>query len=347
VDLGTATTRAREIARGLYPHQVEGVGFLLGRRRSILADDMGLGKTRQSVIAMIEAEPTGPWLVVCPASVKHNWVREIHLALGDVETCVVGPAPPPAPGFGGWMVINYDLLKRDIETLLEHRFTGIVFDEGHYLKNHRAQRSRLARRLVVDRDIDPVVHVLTGTPLTNRPRDLFPLLQLVGHALGHSFLAFAKRYCDGHKNDYGYWVTAGVSNVAELSVQLQGIMLRRNKDEVLVMLLEDARGERRPLAISAEFLEDNRLHLEEHVGRRLLVVTSRDGANRVYDPGSTTFERLVGDLVVLDADGGRWQVTEEALVHPSDPELRAPRIVAQRAFWFGWHSQFPETRLVR
>ena len=113
------------------------------------------------------------------------------------------------------------------------------------------------------------------------------------------------------------------------------------------MLLEDARGERRPLAISAEFLEDNRLHLEEHAGRRLLVVTSRDGANRVYDPGSTTFERLVGDLVVLDADGGRWQVTEEALVHPSDPELRAPRIVAQRAFWFGWHSQFPETRLVR
>ena len=231
--LAPATTRAREIARDLYPHQVEGVGFLLGRRRSILADDMGLGKTRQSIIAMIEAEPAGPWLVVCPASVKHNWVREIHLALGDAETWVVGPEPPPPAGFEGWMVINYDLLKRDIEALLEHRFTGIVFDEGHYLKNHRAQRSRLARRLVVDRDIDPVVHVLTGTPLTNRPRDLFPLLQLVGHALGHSFLAFAKRYCDGHKNDYGYWVTAGASNVAELSVQLQGIMLRRNKDEVL------------------------------------------------------------------------------------------------------------------
>lgn len=233
MDLADAKSRAREIARDLYPHQVEGVGFLLGRRRSILADDMGLGKTRQSVIAMTEAEPAGPWLVVCPASVKHNWAREIHLALGDDDTWVVGPDPVPPRGFRGWVVINYDLLKRDIEALLEHPFTGIVFDEGHYLKNHRAQRSRLARRLVVDRDIDPVVHVLTGTPLTNRPRDLFPLLQLVGHALGHSFLAFAKRYCDGHKNDYGYWVTAGASNVAELSVQLQGIMLRRNKDEVL------------------------------------------------------------------------------------------------------------------
>ena len=80
---------------------------------------------------------------------------------------------------------------------------------------------------------EPVVHVLTGTPLTNRPRDLFPLLQLVGHSLGQSFLAFAKRYCDGHKNDYGYWMTGGATNTPELSVQLQGIMLRRTKDAVL------------------------------------------------------------------------------------------------------------------
>ena len=233
---------------------------------------MGLGKTRQSVIAMIEAEPAGPWLIVCPASVKHNWVREIRLALGAADTWVVGPAPPPPPGFGGWVVINYDLLKRDIEALLEHRFSGVVFDEGHYLKNHRAQRSRLARRLVVDRDIDPVVHVLTGTPLTNRPRDLFPLLQLVGHALGHSFLAFAKRYCDGHKNDYGYWVTAGVSNVAELSVQLQGIMLRRNKDEVL-----DLPAKQRTW-IEVDVDAEVRERLNEAVGRFLS--GERDGRGR-------------------------------------------------------------------
>ena len=272
VERGGATSRAREIARDLYPHQVEGVGFLLGRRRSILADDMGLGKTRQSVIAMTEAEPTGPWLVVCPASVKHNWVRELDLALGAAESWVVGSDPPPRPGFTGWVVVNYDLLKRDIDALLEHPFTGIVFDEGHYLKNHRAQRSRLARRLVVDRDIDPVVHVLTGTPLTNRPRDLFPLLQLVGHALGHSFLAFAKRYCDGHKNDYGYWVTAGASNIAELSVQLQGIMLRRNKDEVLDL------PEKQRTWIEVDVDAEVRQRLNEAVGRFLS--GERDGRGR-------------------------------------------------------------------
>ncbi len=233
VNLRDATSRARQVAEGLYPHQVAGVGFLLGRRRSILADDMGLGKTRQSVIALTEAEPRGPYLVVCPASVKHNWAREIRLALGDAEIAIVGPDRPPQAGFDGWVIVNYDILKRDIEALLEHVFTGFVFDEAHYLRNHRTIRSRMSRRLVDESPGAPAVHVLTGTPLTNRPRDLFPLLQLVEHALGRSFLAFAKRYCDGHKNDYGYWVTTGASNIEELALQLQGIMLRRTKDEVL------------------------------------------------------------------------------------------------------------------
>lgn len=197
---------------------------------------MGLGKTRQSVIALSVAEPAGPYLVVCPASVKHNWAREIRLALGEAEVHVVGPAPLPPPGFAGWTIVNYDLLKRHIDGLLAFPYRGLVFDEGHYIKNHRSQRSRLSCRLVTEGvrvDGEPAVHVLTGTPLTNRPRDLFPLLQLVGHALGQSFLAFAKRYCDGHKNDYGYWVSSGVSNASELAVQLQGTMLRRSKDETL------------------------------------------------------------------------------------------------------------------
>lgn len=224
---------ARRLAAGLYPHQVDGLAFLLGRRRSILADDMGLGKTRQAALAMATAVPHGPYLVVCPASVKHNWARELRLALADAEVHIIGPGLPPAPGYRGWVVVNYDLLHRDLDALLALGCAGFVFDEGHYIKNHRSRRSQLARRLVAEAAGSPVVHVLTGTPLTNRPRDLFPLLQLVDHPLGRSFLAFARRYCDGHKNDYGYWQTGGASHEAELAVQLQGVMLRRTKDEVL------------------------------------------------------------------------------------------------------------------
>ena len=83
-----------------------------------------------------------------------------------------------------------------------------------------------------DAPADPAVYLLTGTPLTNRPRDLFALLQLVGHSLGRSFLSFAKRYCAAERNDFG-WQTRGASNLEELTVQLHGVMLRRSKDQVL------------------------------------------------------------------------------------------------------------------
>jgi SNF2 family DNA or RNA helicase len=105
--LEEANRRALAIAEGLFAHQVEGVAFLLGRRRAILADDMGLGKTRQSVIALTEAAPAGPYLVICPASIKRNWTREIVAARPGSECAIVGPGPVPSPGFAGWVIVNY------------------------------------------------------------------------------------------------------------------------------------------------------------------------------------------------------------------------------------------------
>ena len=228
-----ALAEAKKIAEGLYPHQVDGVAFLLARRRAILADDMGLGKTRQSIIAMRCAEPVGPWLVVCPASVKRNWQREINMALGDEEEVVVVDRKTAVPkdGYAGWVVLNYDIIKKNLTALGKLAFTGFIFDEAHYLKNYKAQRTKAAVQLL-DTDATPVVHCLTGTPMLNRPRDLFPLLQLVNHSLGKSFLGYAKRYCDAHRGDFG-WETKGASNLDELTVQLHGTMLRRTKDEVL------------------------------------------------------------------------------------------------------------------
>ncbi len=223
--------RAEQLAAGLFPHQVEGVAFLLGRRRAILADDMGLGKTRQSIVALTAAAPVGPWLVVCPASVKRNWEREIAIPRPHDPVHIVGPADPPEPGYTGWVVINYEWVPKVDALLEELPWTGIVFDEAHYLKNHTSLRSKHARELV-EAAPDAVLYALTGTPLTNRPRDLFPLLQLVRHPLGRSFLSFARRYCDATHNGFG-WVTTGASNLAELRTEVRDVMLRRTKDEVL------------------------------------------------------------------------------------------------------------------
>ncbi|MEX2281297.1 MAG: DEAD/DEAH box helicase [Gemmatimonadota bacterium] len=227
-----ARRRADAIADGLFAHQVEGVAFLLGRRRAILADDMGLGKTRQSIIALTEAAPQGPYLVICPASIKHNWQREILAVRPDREISIVGPGPVPGSPWTGWVIVNYDILGKTIDTLSAHTWAGIVFDEAHYLKNHTSQRSRIGRKLAEAAGPDVLVHMLTGTPLTNRPRDLFVLLQLARHPMARSFLSFAKRYCAAVHNGYG-WVTDGASNLDELRMQLHGLMLRRTKDDVL------------------------------------------------------------------------------------------------------------------
>src|SRR5262249_10576187 len=226
-----ALGRAERLAAGLYAHQVDGLAFLLGRRRAILADDMGLGKTRQSIVALTEAAQTGPWLVVVPASVKRNWAREILIARPADAVHIVGPELPPKRTFNGWVIVNYDILSKHIDALEAFDWTGLVFAEAHYLKNHTSARSKLARQLAASAP-DAVLHALTGTPLTNRPRDLFPLRQLVGHAMARSFLSFAKRYCAAEHNGFG-WVTDGASNLEELRVQLHGVMLRRTKEEVL------------------------------------------------------------------------------------------------------------------
>ena len=229
-----ALRSAVALADGLFAHQIDGVAFLLGRRRAILADDMGLGKTRQSIVSLRHLTPGGRRLVVCPASVKRNWAREIAVVAPDSTIQVVEGAAPPSPD-AEWVVMNYDIVGRHVDQLLRVPWAALVFDEAHYLKNHTSARSKLARQLTAAAAAANgtlAVQLLTGTPLTSRPRDLFVLLQLAAHPLGRSFLAFAKRYCAAEKGEYG-WKTGGASNIEELTVQLHGVMLRRSKDDVL------------------------------------------------------------------------------------------------------------------
>jgi hypothetical protein len=124
----------------------------------------------------------------------------------------------------------------------------------------------------------------------------------------------------------------------------------KNKDEVLVMLpgtASDEKSQGMPLAISAKFLKKRRLYQTRTAGQDIIVVTSREGANRVYGAQGERFERRVSDGRIEDDRGRIWRVTEEALVLESDSETRLPRLSAQRAFWFGWYAQFPTTRLIK
>lgn len=221
---------------GLFPHQREGVAFLLAPRAekgALLADEMGLGKSRQAIVAAHEGHPEGPLLVLCPAALKLNWAREIRLALGPAaEVSVLGSG---AAAISRWTIVNYDLLKRHAATLAEVPWGCAIVDEAHYLKHPRALRTRLAlgepgRPGLLARA--ERVFLLTGTPITNRPLDLFPLLGALEHPLGDERLAFAARYCHAVHTGWG-WDFNGASNLEELHERLAPVLLRRTREETL------------------------------------------------------------------------------------------------------------------
>ncbi len=236
--LAQSAAQIDKVASGsLYPHQSDGVAFLLSKRRVILADDMGLGKTRQAIVAMEVGAPSGKILVVCPASLKLNWKREIQLVDPEASVEVLG-VDRETPDNARWIVLNYDILGKHAERLHGVNWSGVILDEAHFIRNASQRTNHCLKLLGVQAEARaPVlgpdfVFLLTGTPMTNRPKDLFNLLRCVGHPSARSFLSYAKRYCDAYRNDYG-WVTTGASNLDELNLLLKEVSIRRKKEDVL------------------------------------------------------------------------------------------------------------------
>ena len=117
----------------------------------------------------------------------------------------------------------------------------------------------------------------------------------------------------------------------------------KNKDEVFTVLL--ARHPEAPLAISAAFLAATPIHHDAIEGTSLVVLTDPSGANRAFASENMTFIRYDGDRSVEDSSGMIWTMDEHGLT--AEDARTLPRIPAQRAFWFGWHAAFPNTRLVQ
>jgi hypothetical protein len=126
-------------------------------------------------------------------------------------------------------------------------------------------------------------------------------------------------------------------NVPELDDRLA------NKAEVLTLVLEGSGSG--PLAIAFDYLEANPLHHDRLEELEIVVLTDRSGANRVYRTDGLRFVDWDRDSVLVDSAGVRWELSESRLLAADGREL--PRLPAQRAFWFGWHAAYPQTRLVR
>lgn len=157
----------------------------------------------------------------------------------------------------------------------------------------------------------------------------------------------------GHTRDYSEGAAyRDYFSRDDLYFQVPGADRRlKNKAEVLTLRVRPvAGGDAVPVAIDARLLRRQPVYALDVAGRRFVVVTSRAGANRVYALGSsdTAFQsRRPDEDSVLDGAQRRWRLTEEALVRDDDSDARLPRVAAQRAFWFGWRAQYPNTALVQ
>jgi Protein of unknown function (DUF3179) len=125
----------------------------------------------------------------------------------------------------------------------------------------------------------------------------------------------------------------------------------KNKAEVLTFSVRPAAGgAAQPVAVAQDLLKRTRVYPLDIGGRRFVVVTSRQGANRLYALGSAAvaFQSAPrDDRTIVDGDGRPWTATEDALVGPAPEAQTLPRVPARRAFWFGWRAQFPDTALVK
>ena len=224
------------------PFQRAGVAYALGRDNTLIGDEMGLGKTIQALGVINADKNITSTLVICPASLKVNWYREGVKWLADVydqrDFCIIDSK-------SGWIgrpftIINYDILKRFHNELRAKTWSLMIVDEAHYLKNERTQRAKHVFGYT-SRDKKEVIEAipatrklfLTGTPIVNRPKELWPLVHNLDPVGWPNFFKYAIRYCGAHKGQWG-WDFSGATNLDELQEKLRStVMVRRLKKDVL------------------------------------------------------------------------------------------------------------------
>ena len=217
-------------------HQKEAIEKLAGSRRFILADDMGLGKTTATIIAALE---TGAKkiLIICPASLKINWQREIENYSDRTVYIAEGKKFSTESDF---VIVNYDILKnfhdmkdKSKSLLNQSEFELVILDEAHMISNPQAQRTKIINHYV--KNIKRA-WLLTGTPMTSRPMNYYNLLNIIESPVAQNWMAYAIRYCQGYQFTAGnrkVWNVTGASNLEELRDRTSKQILRRLKEDVL------------------------------------------------------------------------------------------------------------------
>lgn len=273
--------------RKLKKIQKEGVEFLLKNKKCILADSMGCGKTTTAIIASMETG-SQKTLIICPASLKSTWKREISIYNEPTDITIINGS--------NWntntrfTIVNYDILdnfyqiptdivyeekimedgtkkmvpvmvkssngtlvpktkksriKQKIKECLEkspmflENFNCVIIDEAHKLSNNTSTRYKVISDFLKRSKI-PYVFLLTGTPLTNRPMNLYNILKLIDAEVTKDYKYYVERYCDGKtmrlKTGKEITLSDGATNLDELKEKIKHVYIRRLLSEMTDMV---------------------------------------------------------------------------------------------------------------
>ena len=273
----------RQSGRKLKDIQKQGVEFLLKNKKCILADSMGCGKTTTAIIASMETRAQ-KILIICPASLKSTWKREISIYNEETDVSIINGSEWKTNT--RFTIVNYDILdnfykiptdivyedvidengkkvkqpvmvkasngtlvpktrkslkKEKIKECLQQsplfleNFDCVIVDEAHKLSNNTSIRYKVISDFLKRSKI-PYVFLLTGTPLTNRPMNLYHILKLIDADVTRNYQYYVERYCDGRtmrlKTGKEITLSGGATNLEELKEKIKHVYIRRLLSEM-------------------------------------------------------------------------------------------------------------------
>ena len=271
LDFEPIENKLSEIGYVAYEHQKTAVKFLLERKKCVLADDQGLGKTISAIMASILGE-FKKILIICPASLKTNWEKEISNLVPEDRIGIVNG--------DDWVdkqytIINFDIIDRHHkmpttvvksevvdkkgnvkikETVIKSRkkdviqkaieessmckanFDLVIIDEVHKLSDNKSIRYKVIEDFIVKSGIKNI-YLMSGTPMTNRPMNLYHVLNLIKHPVTANYEYYVRSFCEGKQITNRHtgrkvWLTNGASNLDELKEIIKDSYLRRLKNDI-------------------------------------------------------------------------------------------------------------------